>query len=325
MRAFCAIYNIMINVKVSGPLRKHLALSAIVLLILVFSVQSSRRYTNDPSWSKTGLFSCPSNRTNFLSPPTRSSEHHSRVSDTWKSLQTLFDAHLPLPETLPKPKHESDLGFPTKEDLKHLLNITEHDAHRTRIEHESVLRHIPPYPEDLFSGRGVVTLAGGRYSEFAATSLGMLREVGSVLPVEVWIKDETENKKGWCEELEKEGMMCRKLDDYIDMSMLPVGYQWKIFTLLFSSFEEILFLDADSIPIQNPDFIFDSNLYKEKRAILWPDYWKHTGSPWLPYVIGISDEQSEMLQDQKSIESGQIVWDKKVHWKVRCALPFRIL
>ena len=159
-------------------------------------------------------------------------------------------------------------------------------------------------------------LAGGRYTEFAATSLGMLREMGSKLPVEVWSKDESEEINGFCDEIRAEGMACRRLADYMDLSLLRHPYQWKIFTILFSSFEEVLFLDADSMPIMNPDFIFDSDVYKENGAILWPDYWKHSGSPWLPYVIGLSEQRSDMFQEEKSIESGQIYWHKQKHWKV---------
>ena len=198
------------------------------------------------------------------------------------------------------------------------LNLSEAEVHATRIAHTEVVRNIAPYPLDLFSGRGVVMLAGGHYSEFAATGLGMLREVGSKLPVEVWMKDSTEEKEGWCDELKKEGMACRKLSDYMDMSALKHPYAWKIFTMLFSSFKELMFLDADNMPLKNPDYLFDMEKYRSTGVILWPDYWKNTGSPWLPYVVGISDERSDVLLTRtlKTVESGQLVWDKQRHWRV---------
>ncbi|MCJ1313714.1 hypothetical protein MMC25_007394 [Agyrium rufum] len=305
-----------------SPLKRPLFIGLIAFLFLLITVQGSRQWGADPGWATPGLFSCPSNRTNFLPQPTWTKQHQSKVKQTWSTLKAIFDEHGPVPSELPKPKHKGDGDFPSKEKLKHFINTTEDEVHRSRIEHETVLRHIPPYPERLFSGKGVVMLAGGRYSEFAATSLGMLREVGSRLPVEVWMKDESENFEGWCDELEREGMLCRKLSDCMDLTNLPVGYQWKIFTMLFSAFEEIIFLDADSMPMWNPDYLFESKIYQESRAILWPDYWKHTGSPWLPYVINISDGQSEMLQDERSVESGQIVWDKHMHWKPLCLAAY---
>ena len=200
------------------------------------------------------------------------------------------------------------------------FNLSDDQARASRTSHSEVIGHLPQYPEGRFAGRGIVMLAGGRYSEFAATSLGMLREVGSQLPVEVWAKDASEEMPGWCAELSKEGIACRRLADYIDLGHLKHPYQWKVFTMLFSSFQEILFLDADDMPIDNPDTIFDSDIYQKTGAILWPDYWKHSGSPWLPYILGITEQKSDMLYDEKSVESGQIIWHKETHWRVSLKL-----
>ncbi|MCJ1383556.1 hypothetical protein MMC17_006670 [Xylographa soralifera] len=302
--------------------RRHLAILSIFAFLVFLTFRSTKSIVSSSSWSSSGIFACPSTRplsTAITLPPTPPT---APLSQTWDILRSIYDAHPPKPSYMPHPVHESDLGFPTHEMLKDMVNITETDAYASRIEHESVVRHLPPYPEALFQGRGIVMLAGGKYSEFAATALGMLREVGSQLPVEVWMKNRAEEKEGWCEELEKEGMVCKRLQDYMDMSMLSHPYQWKIFTIVFSSFQEVIFLDADDIPIRNPDVIFDSAIYRDKGAILWPDYWKHTGSPWLPYIIGINDEASDMLQEEKSAESGQLVWDKERHWKSLCLAAY---
>ena len=201
--------------------------------------------------------------------------------------------------------------------------MTDDEALNTRETHKKLLSKLPSYPTGRFKGRGVVILAGGRYSEFAATSVGMLREVGSLLPVEIWSKDHSEEFDEWCSEVKAEGMACRRLADYMDMGSLKNPYQWKVFTLLYSTFAEVLFLDADSMPVKNPDVIFDSEIYKEKGVILWPDYWKHTGTPWLPYLTGLSSEKSsDMLVKEMSIESGQIYWNKETHWKVRFFIYF---
>ena len=287
-------------------------LSVFTLLVFV-TYSSTKNIVAYTPWISSGAFECPSNRSsphNVSPPPLRDT---APLAQQWNRLRTLFDEHPPTPSYIPHPKHDE---VPTKKQTKELVNITEAQAYQTRIEHETVIRHIPPYPENMFEGRGIVMLAGGKYSEFAATALGMLREVGSQLPVEVWIKDRSEETPGWCEELEQEGMACRRLQDYMDMSILPMPYQWKVFTILFSSFKEIIFLDADDMPIRNPDVIFDSAVYRENGAILWPDYWKHTGSWWLPYIVGVKDEASDMWQDEKSAESGQLVWNKEWHWKV---------
>ena len=95
------------------------------------------------------------------------------------------------------------------------------------------------------------------------------------------------------------------------------GYQLKVNSILFSSFEQILFLDADNVPVKIPDPIFEAPAFEETGIILWPDYWKHTGAPLLPYEIGLTDDASEKFREDQTAESGQLVWDKRRHWKVR--------
>ncbi|KAK8914862.1 hypothetical protein H634G_02077 [Metarhizium anisopliae BRIP 53293] len=233
------------------------------------------------------------------------------LANLWHTLQPLFDQHKPDPAHIKKPLVDK---LPDKDILGDFFNLTNEEAENTRAKHMELVGKLPPYPKGHFGGRGVVVLAGGRYSEFAATSIGMLRESGSKLPVEVWLNDDGD--EAWCNELPLEGMVCRRLTDYMNLDDLPHPYQWKVFTMLYSTFEDILFIDADSIPIKNPDFLFDSAVYKNYGVILWPDYWKHTGSPLLPYLIGInSTRQSDILASETSVESGQLVWNKKTHWK----------
>jgi alpha 1,2-mannosyltransferase len=240
------------------------------------------------------------------------------LSQIWKDLQVAFDAHSPQPLTLGQPKFHTGGAFPSIDLIRNQTHISVSDAEATRNSHEEVIKKIPPYPEGIYSGQGIVMLAGGRYSDYASTGLGMLRELGSTLPVEVWMKDEKEEKPGWCKELEEEGMVCRRMSDYMDVSFMAHGYQLKINSILLSSFQQVLFLDADNVPVRNPDRIFESKGFLDTGAVLWKDYWKHSGAPILPYVLGMTDEASEILiqEEEKTVESGQLIWDKKRLWEV---------
>ena len=295
--------------------RKPIVLLIFFAIIFFGIYQSTDQLSSSLPWRSKRPTSCSATRSNpyDISPPQPADKR--AVSALWHGLKTLFDEHGPTPSHIDQPHHDIQ-KMPTKETLDSFFNLTKEEAEVTRANHKIVQEKLREYPKGLFSGRGVVVLAGGRFSEYAATSLGMLREMGSKLPVEVWMKDETEDIPGWCEELETEGMSCRYLTDYMDPTVLKHNYALKIFTILFSSFEEVLLLDADSAPMQSPDPVFQSKIYEEKGAILWPDYWRHTGSPWLPYIIGVADGKSEMMFDDRTIESGQIIWHKKRHWKV---------
>lgn len=276
------------------------------------------------------LFGKPSSPFLVCDTPTHERSHHIILPDapnkeslswTWKTLQAVYDAHPPQPLELTLKPFKSLADFPDLEDIKNHTHISTEDAQASRDSHVQVTKKLLPYPDGLFSGQGIVMLAGGRYTGFATTGLGMLREVGSKLPVEIWVKDHQEENEEWCKELANEGIACRRLSDYMDTKLLEHGYQLKISSIFFSSFEQILFLDADNVPVRNPDGIFKSKAFTNTGVILWPDYWKHTGAPLLPYIVGLSDAASEVLRGDQTAESGQLMWDKKRHWKVRVTWP----
>ncbi|KAL9030436.1 MAG: hypothetical protein Q9196_001441 [Gyalolechia fulgens] len=237
------------------------------------------------------------------------------LSHTWKTLQAIYDAHPPRPLDLALKTFDSISEYPPLDAIQTHTTISSEDAQFSRQNHVQVTQKLVSYPTELFAGQGIVILAGGRYTAFATIGLGMLREIGSKLPVEVWVKDQDEEQAEWCAELAQEGVVCRRLSNYMDTKLLEHGYQLKISAIFFSSFEQILFLDADNVPVRNPDSIFTSKTFTDTGVVMWPDYWKHTGAPILPYIVGLSDGPSEMLREDQTAESGQLVWDKRRHWK----------
>ncbi len=306
--------GLLLNLGQGSP-RKQIFVVVGCILLLVVYFRHTRYFTS----SLTNFLACDSPRdrlTKSIPIPREASTHI--LSQTWKTLRAIFDAHPPHPLKLTQRKFDTHENFPDIEMIMNHTKISSSDAEATRLSHTEVTKELVPYPEGLYSGRGIVMLAGGRYSDYAATGLGMLREIGCSLPVEVWMKDGKEEKAGWCDELKDEGMVCRRVSDYMDVSKLEHGYQLKIYSILLSSFEQILFLDGDNVPVRNPDGVFDSKSFKDTGVVLWTDYWRHTGSPVLPYVLGLTAEPSEILirGSNKTVESGQLMWDKKRHWKV---------
>ena len=127
--------------------------------------------------------------------------------------------------------------------------------------------------------RGIVMVAGGDYIAPAMVSIRMLRRSGSGLPIELWMSSKEEREPQLCTDiLPAFDVTCRLLSDVfhnatIRQSQAIAGFQYKIFALLFSSFDEVLFLDADVVAIQNPDGLFESAPFREKGMITWPDLW----------------------------------------------------
>ena len=240
------------------------------------------------------------------------------VAQVWKELQTVFEKHSPNKTMERKDFPGGQTVQTTVELLAGHLDISLAEAKEMRTSHANMVEGLPPYPKGAFQGQGIVMLAGGRYSEYAATALGMLRLLGSRLPVEVWMIDRIEEKQGWCGEVARQGVVCRFITDYIDDGLPAISehYQLKVLALLFSSFAEILYLDSDSVPVVNPDRIFDTSAYKRTGAILWPDYWGLTESPYTAYITGRSAQRATTKPNFQTVDSGQMLWNKEKHWKV---------
>ena len=291
------------------------------VLLFYLVLKGSQYLTFTASLSPTSLLSCDSKRDRISQAVVLPKAPNKKIlGKTWQSLQNTFDQNKPQPLNLGLKTFDSLTSFPPLDAIQSHTPLERVDAEATRRSHIEVLKSIPPYPQELYKGRGIVILAGGRFSPFATTGMGMLREIGCTLPVEIWMKDKQEEKAGWCKDIKQDGMVCRRLSDYMDTSKMESGYQLKVNSILFSSFEHILFLDADNVPVNNPDAIFDARTYTDTGVILWPDYWKHSGAPFLPFEVGLSDDASEILRQDQTAESGQLVWDKKRHWKVSLRL-----
>ncbi|MFC0513475.1 hypothetical protein ACFFGT_04660 [Mucilaginibacter angelicae] len=165
---------------------------------------------------------------------------------------------------------------------------------------------IPPYP-NVYSGRGIVICAGGyMYVTCAWINISMLRKSGCSLPVELWHEggEINESMKMKFKEL---GVICKDCKDYSQDSLK--GYAMKPFSILNSSFKEVLFLDADNNCVKDPTYLFDSKEYLKSGTIFWPDAWTTPDSNPIWKIIGCKSDNS------KEQESGQILIDKEKCWK----------
>lgn len=158
---------------------------------------------------------------------------------------------------------------------------------------------------------GIVMTGGGKYSWLSFLSIMQLRTTHSRLPVEVFIPSLEEYEDSFCEEiLPKYNARCvvfKKPNPGFSVK----GYQLKIFALLYSSFENTLFLDSDVFPLVNIDYLFHSDLYEENGLLLWPDAWARTTSPKYYDIAGInvlekkvrySESEKDKLDEGKNVK-----------------------
>jgi hypothetical protein len=87
------------------------------------------------------------------------------------------------------------------------------------------------------------------------------------------------------------------------------GWELKAYAILHSPFREVLLLDADNVPVVNPEHLFDTPEFRATGAIFWPDYGRmEEGRPaWKLFDVPFRDEPE--------FESGQILVNKETGWR----------
>lgn len=138
----------------------------------------------------------------------------------------------------------------------------------------------------------------------------MLRRVGSTLPVEVYVKDSGEHEKHICEDiLPGLNARCLILADVVGKEAIA-HYQLKAFAVLFSSFEEVIWMDADAFPLYKPEEVFDADPFKSTGLVTWPDFWASSVSP---AYFALSQQPEPPMSARQSSETGVFMVSKKTH------------
>lgn len=183
--------------------------------------------------------------------------------------------------------------------------------------------HVEEEVKKLYSGTGIVTVAGGEFFGPSIVGIRMLRQTGSTLPIEVFLADWSEYEPKICEQVYPAlNARCIVVTDYVLPDVpeqrvpdLPsiTHFQLKALALLLSSFEQILYLDSDSIPLVDPQSeLFSRPPYTHFGFIGWPDFWLGTESPIFYTIAGKGGDFPTDLP-RTSSETGQLLVDKRRH------------
>ena len=237
----------------------------------------------------------------------------------WRLFQSLLASS--NPDCSPPHRLDSSgaIGFnPTKAPPRpDLLEMPAGDVEKMRSAHSKLVYKLNTDPPKMVytpGTQGIVSTAGGAYLPVLVISLRMLRRTGSQLPMEVFLADKAEYEHYICETVLPElNAKCIVLSDIIDKvpkSVSITHYQYKIVAMLFSSFEELLFLDSDAFPIHEPKELFAAEPFASHGMVLWPDYWASTASP---LFYNITSQPIPSMTLRQSSETGEILISKKSH------------
>jgi len=190
------------------------------------------------------------------------------------------------------------------------------NLHSAGMACEKFIRAIPPYPQGS-QGRGIVICGGGtRYFTNAWVCIHMLRRLHCRLPIQVWHlgKRELDDRmQALLAAVGVETIDACKLRKKFPARILK-GWELKPYAILHSPFREVLLLDADNVPVVDPEFLFGTRQFQRTGAVFWPDYDRGISKKAEAVWRSCGVRQPEELE----FETGQIVVDKQRCWRALC-------
>lgn len=170
------------------------------------------------------------------------------------------------------------------------------------------------YPQDRFGGRGIVICAGGqRYFTCAWVLISVLRQVHHCpLPIQIWHLGQAEMSEEMSTLLTEQGV--EVVDAETILARYPArvagGWPLKPYAITQSRFREVLYLDADTVPLIDPQAAFAWDQYRDTGLLLWPDLVDITAANPIWARLDLKPEE------RISIDSGILLVDKAKAWNL---------
>jgi len=161
--------------------------------------------------------------------------------------------------------------------------------------------------------RGIVICGGGwRFFPSLYVTVRQIRAHGCRLPIQIWYlgdRGEFDERMAKAMEPYDVGWVCA--NSFARINQIPRrnmgGWEMKPFAALHCPFREVICLDADSYPVQNPEVFMAHPEYQRVGASFWPDQLKLEPGQWERFGLQWHDEQA--------FESGQYIVDKARHYR----------
>lgn len=185
------------------------------------------------------------------------------------------------------------------------------NIHRARLACEHYIQSVPEYPK-RYQGRGIIICGGGeKYFTCAWVCVNMLRRLGCKLPIQLWYLGAKEVDSNMADLVAPLGVTC--VDAAVIRKTHPVrilgGWELKPYAVLHCHFKEVLLLDADNVPVVNPEYLFQTHEFKSTGAIFWPDYGRSPKGDAIWQSCGVQRPPG------REFESGQMLLDKRRCWQ----------
>ena len=174
------------------------------------------------------------------------------------------------------------------------------------------------------AGRGIVLTAGPDQVAYLLATIPTMRHLGCTLPIEVMYLGDEDISEDYRERLELlPGVITRDIKQMArDTGWELSSWAAKPFAMLLSSFQEVMFIDADAVFFRNPALLFEDPQYKQHGALFFMDrsIFPSSKRRWLrtilPKPISNSVKQIRLWTGESGHqqESGVVLIDKWRHF-----------
>lgn len=147
-------------------------------------------------------------------------------------------------------------------------------------------------------------------------SVAYMRQQGTTLPVQVYHfpSERPADDDPIRQELDELAVQLVEATGQSKDAGKTKSYHLKALAVVQCPWREVLYLDSDSIPLRDPEYMFDSPSYLRTRFWATPDYWKTSANNPMWAILGIR------CRNEWEMEAGQIFVDKKYHLDVFVSL-----
>jgi alpha 1,2-mannosyltransferase len=244
-----------------------------------------------------------------------------RQTRLWHKLHSSLEEYAPK---CPSPRMQGNVGLQRFDavsgtpQLNYLVNSDEflqpmqtaHDGFVLAIQSRVIERAYIP------GTKGIVSSAGGKYLPTFLVFLRLLRRTGAKLPVELFIKDWGEYEPYICEViLPPLNAKCVVLSEILSSrdGKRPSleHFQLKAFAVLFSSFQDVIWMDSDCFFLYDPTNLLTSKPFTSTGLVTWPDFWAYTTSP---LYYNISRQPMVPTTTRQTTEAGMFLISKRTHF-----------
>ena len=256
----------------------------------------------------------------------KAAEELKTLHENIRQQETLFDKRAAVASHNSSDYHDLIYGWKKAERGSHELRsrLREHIASHAYKERASQILKA--------NTTGILIPAGGaKLTTNLLITLRVLRHhLKSTLPIEVMWQSKDEMDNFTWSNISEDFEPIRGIDisstphpvPNLHLNVTLKKYMGKVFSLLLSDFRYVILLDADCMPTQDPQVLFDTPQFLTNGNLFWPDAWEGTVRDDAFDSVGLQYKGARDVINQgkgflpRDTESGQLVLDRARHLDV---------